>query len=475
MKNKKIAATVFEIHGEFGNIRQADELTADELQSYGISASFPAYRPNCKIVTAKLVLADTPFCPEVEGRMPKGMNYIIPKQALHDNLCNIINMPVHITSDLAGHAEKSGEERKYVAIGTVLGQKITEEAGKTWGQVLLALWDDDHPEEVGKVSANKENLGTSIEFMFTDTSLERVNANTFNVWSFLPKGLAILFKNKAAFPQTQLLIAQKGEANLPIPSNNMSNAKIVIETDGTIESTKVYIEGLEKTNLREINLSIYPSESNVDGEPIDVGNYLRLVEKMSPEGGLDVRKEYRLSASGVEESEYDNEQQGGERNMVEYKGIKLEAEKYTPDMVVGILKDFEASVEASESQKQVLAEKDTKIAELQKSIDDFKAADAERAKQDEVKKAESKKAEAKSTAEQWFEKNKDAYPADQKDKVVEIRAKVELGEATSAEVLQLAELKSITTSTLPTGGDNTPDPKAIEKEDAFFGIRNAQK
>jgi hypothetical protein len=82
--------------------------------------------------------------------------------------------------------------------------------------------------------------------------------------------------------------------------------------------------------------------------------------------------------------------------------------------------------------------------------------------------------EAKATAEKWFEANKDSYPEDQKDAIIEIRTKVELGEATSEEVLRLAELKT-SGSSLPTGGSTGKDAKAVEKEDAYYGIKDCRK
>jgi hypothetical protein len=476
MKNKNVEAMDFEMHGTMGEIRQASDMTADELQSYGVNPSFPLYRPNCKIVTAKLVLADTPFCPEVEG-MPEGLSYIIPKEALCGNLANIINMPVHITADLSAHSEKGDGATHYTSIGTVLGQKIVEEAGKVWGQVLMALWDEDHPEEVGKVSANKDKLGTSIEFMFNSADLEQADKSTFKIWDFIPKGLAILFKDKAAFPQTQLLVAQKSNANLQTSSNNKGDEmkKILIETDGTIESTKVVVNGVEIKILKEIALSIYAPDNSC-AVP---GNYLRLVEKIEEDDGFEVNKEYRLSANGVEEVKKEPtgaikpKAQGGEKIM-DYKGIKLEAENYTPEQVVGIIQSFEKSVEATEEQKKTLEAKDAKIAELQKRIEDFNKAEAERAKQEEVRKAEAKKAEARTTAEKWYEDNKDSYPEDQKETIVAIRTKVELCEAKPEEVLKLVELKR-TGSSLPTGGNATSDPNKVKAEDNFYGIRDCRK
>ena len=477
MKRQKLAGNVFEIHGEFGTIRQASDLTADELSSYGVNPSFPTYKPNCKLVTAKLVLADTPFCPEVEG-MPKGMSYIIPKQALHDNFANIINMPVHITSDLSAHAEKDGDTKRYTAIGTVLGQKIVEEEGETWGQVLLALWDEDHPTETGKISANKKELGTSIEFMFSEANLERINRNIFKIWDFIPKGLAILFKNRAAFPQTQLLVAQKSDSNLPIIPNSKGEGmkKIVIETDGTIESTTVFVNGEEKQNIKDVSLSIY---SDSGGSETISANYLRLVERLDEGEGIAVNKEYRLSANGVEEvegqdGEKKTESQGGEKSMVEYKGIKLDAENYTPEAVVGFIKSFEASLEQSEERKKADAEKANKIAELEKQIQDFRDAEAKRAEDAKTAEAKARADKAKADAEAWFETNKDAYPEDQKDVVIEIRRKVNLSEATAEEIDKLATLKKAE-PTLLTGGDGAPSVEQVKQIDMFYGIKNSRK
>jgi hypothetical protein len=153
--------------------------------------------------------------------------------------------------------------------------------------------------------------------------------------------------------------------------------------------------------------------------------------------------------------------------MAEYKGIELSKDTYTQEEVLGLFK----SLEATDEQKKTLEAKDAEIKTLQEQIEARKAEDAKL----EAKKAEDEKVKAEQDAlveaGKWFEDNKDSYLPDNKDEVVEIRAKIELGSATKEEILKIAELKKQSGNLSASTADPAEDAKKI---DNLFGIKSAR-
>jgi hypothetical protein len=128
-------------------------------------------------------------------------------------------------------------------------------------------------------------------------------------------------------------------------------------------------------------------------------------------------------------------------------------------------------LEATDEQKKTLEAKDAEIKTLQEQIEARKAEDAKL----EAKKAEDEKVKAEQDAlveaGKWFEDNKDSYLPDNKDEVVEIRAKIELGSATKEEILKIAELKKQSGNLSASTADPAEDAKKI---DNLFGIKSAR-
>ena len=480
IKKLKADGALFEIHSEVGAVREVKELTPEDFKSYGVNASFGEYRPNCKIIEGRLFAADIPFCPSSEG-ITEGYNFILSKKTVEASLWQLNNMPVHVNSELSGHAEEEDGDKKYVAIGTILGSKMTQVGEENWVDVLCGLWDTDHEKEVAAITAKKDELGMSIEMFFDPETIEAVDYNLLKVNDVSHKGLAILQKSRAAFPQTQLLVASNNQVdksvyNIGETKNEVTkNMDMVIKSDGTTEGTELTVAGKVVKGMQNITFSFW----NIEDKPYF--NY-SVVEK--EKDGFVVTKSYLLSAEGIKEVGVVKNQvtplpeedtagqkakiQGGEIIM-DYKGIELNKETYTPQEILDLLKPLDSKDEHT----KILAEKDTKIEELQAAIDARTAEDAKA----EEKKAGDAKIEAEKTAvaeaEKWFEENKGNYLPDNKKEIVEIRAKIELGTATKEETLKLAELKKQSGSLSAPTGDET----AVEEQklDNLFGIKSAIK
>jgi hypothetical protein len=476
IKKLKSDGALFEIQSDLSNVKEIKDLTKDNFKEYGVNSSIAEYRPNCKIIEGRLFAADIPFCPSTE-RITEGYYFILPKETVEKSLWQLTNMPVHVNTELSGHAEKTDDGKKYISVGTILGAKISEVDGETWVDVLCGLWESDYPEEVASISSKKDELGMSIEMFFEPETIEAVDFNMLKVGEAAFKGLAILQKAKAAFPQTQLLVASKFNSEKEVDKSvynieGAENMDIVIKSDGTIEKTSLTVGGKEVKGIQAMSFSFW------QGEDKPYFNY-SLVEQ--EKDGFAISKSYRLSAEGLVEIKADGntavvpepepqteKPQGGEIVM-EYKGIELSKETYTPQEIVDMFK----SLDAEDSQKKVLAEKDTKISGLEAEIADFKKkeADAQKAKDEEVKIEAEKTAVVE--AGKWFEANKDSYLPDNKDEVVGIRAKVELGTATKDEILKLAELKKKAGEISAGGADSAEERNKML--DKTFGIKNAVK
>ena len=476
IKKLKSENALFEIHSEFGAVKEIKDLSKEDFESYGVNPSLASYRPNYKIIEGRLFAADIPFCPSTEG-ITEGYYFILSKDTVEKNLWQLDNMPVHVNTELSGHSEKEGDDNKYIAVGTILGSKMTEVGDENWVDVLCALWDADHPKEVSAISENKAELGMSIEMFFEPDTIEAVDYNLLKVNDVAYKGLAILQKSKAAFPQTQLLVASEYQVNNPV--YNIEGEKtmdIKILSDGTVEGTGLEVNGKSIKNIFSVSFSLY------QGDIKPYFNYSLIEEEKD---GFAVSKSYRLSAEGLEEVLIGKKQvtplpektpvkkqeakvEGGE-NIMKYKEIELSQETYTPEEVIEILK----SLDAEDERGKVLEAKDVEIKTLNDQIEARKAEDVKL----EAKKAEDTKLEAEKTAtieaEKWFEANKDNYLPDNKDEVVGIRAKIDLGSATKDEILKIAELKK-QSGTLSAATGETEEA-TNKKTDSLFGIRTVRK
>ena len=329
---------------------------------------------------------------------------------------------------------------------------------------------------------------------FNKDSLELVNENLFKIHDMTFKGMAILRKDCAAFPNTQLLVARKSdELKLKNLSNNkeVNMEKFSITSDGTVEGTKLSVAGKEIKNLDSLSLYLYPNDyedtnrlsCNFTVLGKDVDNDFRIDKqyKLSAEGFDEVKEPQKLSDFHIAEAEKFTKLEkqrlstnrraktrGGVSSM-DYKGIKFDAESYTPEEIVAKLQ----AIDSDEEQAQVLAERDSTIVDLQKTVDEQKAT-IEASATEKAKVAQAnKEANAKIEAEKWFDTHKAEYADENKDEIVDIRTKIELETATKDESLKLAELKK-SESTLDTGTGESEEDK-VKKIDDMFGIKSAYK
>ena len=224
--NKMLNASngLFEIKGECGTVKEMKELTDDDIKSYGLDPLFCHGRPNMKVIEGDLLLANTPFTPLVtEDMKEEGITtLILPAELVASNLGQLQAMPIHISQDLSSHYKDGKYDKKtlageYSAIGTILAAKMVTRDGfdEPWCRILGALWEDNYPEAVAEISERREEMGMSVEMLFTLQGLEATETNAIKLTEFSFRGAAILAKDMAAFPDSQLLVANKvnGRAN----------------------------------------------------------------------------------------------------------------------------------------------------------------------------------------------------------------------------------------------------------------------
>ena len=242
----------FEVRAGFESPR---ELTKKDIESYDLDPTL-LQRPNLKVIEGDLCLIDTEFTPETVG-MGSYKRFFITEEAVKNALPSLSNTPIHITgTDFKGHSvvDPDTGEKKFISIGSYLGGKIVKDGDDRICRVLGGIWEENHPKEAKAISENKDKLGQSFEIAPNLESLEEIDEETATIHDFLFKGGAILQKNLAAFPQTQLLIAQKAEDKKP---------KIQVISDGTPQGTKFLLNGKEIANMRSFSISHYDNEKNL--------------------------------------------------------------------------------------------------------------------------------------------------------------------------------------------------------------------
>lgn len=242
----------FELHAEF---EQPRELTEKDIKAYGLDPSL-LDKPNFKVIEGDLCLIDTEFAPQTEG-MNGYKKFFITEGAVKKALPGLSNTPIHITgTDFKGHSivDPDTGEKKYISIGTYLGGKIIKDGDDKICRVLGGLWEENYGKEVKAISENKDKLGQSLEILPNLKTLEEIDNETATIHNFDFKGGCILQKDLAAFPQTQLLVAQKADVKKP---------KIQILSDGTPQGTKFLLNGEEVSNLRSFSVSAYDGDKNL--------------------------------------------------------------------------------------------------------------------------------------------------------------------------------------------------------------------
>lgn len=135
------------------------------------------------------------------------IQYQLSKKGLAAALPTLITKPIHITTDLDAHFE-AGRAPK--AIGAFLGGiGLENDDGSMTLRAIGTLWDGDFPDEVAEIQKKQAQLGASYEIQYLSASAERVNDHVVEIGTYEFSGGAILKKNAAAHPETQLLVANK--------------------------------------------------------------------------------------------------------------------------------------------------------------------------------------------------------------------------------------------------------------------------
>ena len=373
------------------------EMTRDKVSEYGLD--FDAInKQNLKLIEGELMLLNEPCVPMQVGQDESDSTcFIFTENAAKKALETIKNKPIHVTADMDGHfmIDPISGERKYISVGTHLGAKIDDSDHGKVVKILGGLWEEDYPNEVKEISERIEELGMSFELIPNSESFEEIDENTVKVNEFEYKGSAILNKADAAFPQTSLLVAQKGNGKKKEESNDINDVKSELNlVKDTINLTRTHLTKKIDEMFSQVKKNTETLNNNKKG-----GNQLMAGEV----------KTYT-------QEEVDQMLSTAKKEAKEVSDATLEAFK----------KDSETG--------KILEEKESKLAELQGKVDSVTKEKDEALKKVAEAQTSEKLKDAEIKAQVWFEKNKEKMTIEENDEkaakeILGARIKMELNQA----------------------------------------------
>ena len=254
------------ISGSLGNLEmQASifdaEVTEEIVNEYGLSLS-DIDQNGYHLIEGELMYLDEPCSPVVEGELKdKVKQFTFDSSNADEFLASLKNKPIHINSNFDGHYDIAGDGSKdHTVVGSFLGGRIeTKEDGSKVVKFLGGLFDKSLPKEVAEIKARKKDLGASFELNPTEIEIDE-DSMIANVKSWVYKGAAILQKTFAAFPETSLLIAQRGDIDimakkdLEAPMSSMKKMlKIMGDMDINYEDMDELMKSMSGDDIAKIN------------------------------------------------------------------------------------------------------------------------------------------------------------------------------------------------------------------------------
>jgi hypothetical protein len=336
------------------------------------------------------------------------IQYQLSKKGLAAALPTLITKPIHITTDLDAHFE-AGRAPK--AIGAFLGGiGLENDDGTMTLRAIGTLWDGDFPDEVAEIQKKQAQLGASYEIQYLSASAERVNDHVIEIGTYEFSGGAILKKNAAAHPETQLLVASKDIDRVFDVMDEDDLSRLMAYLSGSTSFTRAdKISYQERQHLQDAGFALIQA---VDGKKVrrfpiqDATHRMNAWARLPQAKGLsegeraDVAAKIKAAAAGDDWAKNQPFKKEGGASMPKYTGIPAELEAAV-DAVIANLK----------------AEHDKAIADLKAEFVPFKKKDDEKSK-----------AEAEKVAEQALAEKKDV------EAKLEVAAKqtVELGNQVAA-------------------------------------------
>lgn len=133
--------------------------------------------------------------------------YLLEKDHIEAAAHTLISKPVHVTENYDGHVDAGKDP---VAIGVFMGSWVVDnEDGTSTLRAVASLWKNDFPEKVEFIANNAAALGASYEVAYDPETAYFVKADkgVVHIRHYEFAGGSILFKDKAAHPETQILVA----------------------------------------------------------------------------------------------------------------------------------------------------------------------------------------------------------------------------------------------------------------------------
>jgi hypothetical protein len=368
--------------------------------------------PNTHLVVFDLTSVGRP------SKHSGNIQYQLSKKGLAAALPTLITKPIHITTDLDAHFE-AGRAPK--AIGAFLGGiGLENDDGTMTLRAIGTLWDGDFPDEVAEIQKKQAQLGASYEIQYLSASAERVNDHVIEIGTYEFSGGAILKKNAAAHPETQLLVASKDTDKIFDVMDEDDMPRLLAYLSGSTSFTRAdKLSYQERPHLKDSEFALIQA---VDGKRVrrfpiqDATHRMAAWARLPQSKGLseteraDVAKKVKAASTGDDWAKNHTFTKEGGASMPKYTGIPAELEAAV-DAVIANLK----------------AEHDKALADLRAEFVPFKKKDDEKSK-----------AEAEKVAEQALAEKKDA------EAKLEVAAKqtVDLGNQVAA---LTAEKEKLTT------------------------------
>lgn len=396
----------------------------------------------------------------------------------------------------------NGHEGARLTIGSIVGAEIyTDERGE-FVRVFPVLWDLEYPEIVDEIKASRDGLSTSFEISAAQNQIEIVGGKggTVKPKSFTFSASCVLKRENAAYPAQNVSAVAK-DATTDGHSSEAVKEKSFYEI-GKMVSKAIgedgYIAEMFPNNVIYQSMKDgkhYKATYAMDGDVVTLGKPVEVKPTyvMATNDLPHLRNAMaRLSKSDLSASEKKTALAHLKRhaktlkvsvNAQEMTGVSPDALSQSRDrkqnllskggkqMLENIPEELRDEVSAliETAKAEVVASFEAKLKEKETQIE-------AQAKSAETTSKDVKELRAELNAAKKFETVKASYPAAKHAEMLEVLKKVELGVATSDDVMLLATEKVVekTTLTMGSGSNNTGyagSKYSAAEIDKRYGIR----
>jgi len=131
------------------------------------------------------------------------LHFVLSSEGAEETWRSLIGTPVHWVATASGHGMPFAPPR---AIGTVIDVGVDRSTTPPRVVAALQLWDNDFPEEVSFIREIMQHLGASYEVIFDQDAVEERD-DAIWIHDYVPTGLALLRRSRAAYPDMRVLAA----------------------------------------------------------------------------------------------------------------------------------------------------------------------------------------------------------------------------------------------------------------------------